>query len=239
MPPSLEELIAALPEMYQPIFNHPELSGRAILKCEARLEHVLYIYRLLQAQLGRPLRVLDLGCAQGFFSFSLAQEGAEVHGLDCLQVNVSLCNALAAENSELKVSFLNKHIEDFIIHLKPDEYDLVLGLSIFHYTVQSYGLEAAQQIMGMLSKKVLVGIFELALAHEPFDWAAAQPKNPRVLLKSYSYTHALATNITQLSNIARPLFVSSNYYCFLDQHDESQRRRVIRYISGAGLDTTS
>lgn len=59
--------VAALPEKYQPIFGHPELSEGSSRGCEDRFVLIRECARRLQGELGRPLRVLDLGCAQGFF----------------------------------------------------------------------------------------------------------------------------------------------------------------------------
>src|ERR1700733_12673175 len=127
----LARLVAALPEIYQPIFGHPELSIQVTRACEDRLSHITQIYRTLEAKLNRPLRVLDLGCAQGYFSFSLAKFGALVHGVDFHGANIDVCNALAAAHPDLKVTFETGYVEEVIARLTQDQYDLVLGLSIF------------------------------------------------------------------------------------------------------------
>ncbi len=83
-----------MPEIYQPIFGFPSLSGNNSRSCSDRLDSILRIGRLLKED-KKKLRVLDLGCAQGFFSFSLAQSlGAEVVGIDYLKENIDVCNEL-------------------------------------------------------------------------------------------------------------------------------------------------
>jgi O-antigen chain-terminating methyltransferase len=99
----IAELVHRLPEVYQPILGHPELSERVSRGCSDRLDDIARIYRALETQLGRPLRVLDLGCAQGFFSLSLADLGATVLGVDYLAANIDVCQALAAERPERKI----------------------------------------------------------------------------------------------------------------------------------------
>lgn len=71
----LAKLVSELPEIYQTIFGHPEWDGEAARDCNERLGLITQQYGYLSRELGRPLRVLDLGCAQGFFSFSLAARG--------------------------------------------------------------------------------------------------------------------------------------------------------------------
>ena len=202
---SLPELVAALPEIYQPIFGHPELSNRVTRGCEDRLVHISQIYRTLEAKFNRPLRVLDLGCAQGFFSLSLAKLGATVYGVDIQQCNINVCSALAAENPELNVKFQKGMIEEIILTITQDQYDLVLGLSVFHHLVHIVGLPIVQTMISILANATIAGIFELALSDEPTVRAQAQPDNPRLLLAGYAFVHELARHTTHLQNKDRPL----------------------------------
>ena len=52
----LDGLVAALPELYQPLFDHPERSRQVSRTCEDRLAQITLAYRALEALLGRPLR---------------------------------------------------------------------------------------------------------------------------------------------------------------------------------------
>lgn len=214
---ALDGLIAALPEHYQPIFGHPEHSAVVARECRDRLEPIVRVYKALEAKLRRPLRVLDLGCAQGFFSLSLAELGATVHGVDYFDGNVAVCNALAEGYPELETSFQVARIEEVILdQVDSDQYDLVLGLSVFHHIVYEKGAHAVRQMLDDLACKVAGGIFELALASEPPYWAAAQPQEPRQLLGGFAFVHELAQHQTHLSCILRPLYFASNRYWYLN-----------------------
>ncbi|NJD69568.1 MAG: methyltransferase domain-containing protein [candidate division NC10 bacterium] len=214
---ALDGLVAALPEHYQPIFGHPEHSAAVARECHDRLEPIIRVYKVLEAKLQRPLRVLDLGCAQGFFSLSLAELGATVHGVDYFDGNVAVCNALAEEYRELEISFQVARIEEVMLdQVGPDQYDLVLGLSVFHHIVYEKGAHAVRQMLDDLAHKVVGGIFELALASEPPYWAAAQPQEPSQLLSGFAFVHELAQHKTHLSGIPRPLYFASNRYWYLN-----------------------
>ena len=213
---TLSSLIAVLPEVYQPIFGHPELSKTVSRQCDDRLAEIIRIYHLIEAQLGRPLRVLDLGCAQGFFSFSLAKLGATVDGVDLLDANITACQVLASEYPELKVSFIVGCIKKILVPIIAGQYDLVLGLSIFHHIVHEEGIVNVQKMLAELANKVAVGIFELALASEPPYWAVSQPHSARQLLAGFTFVHELAQHSTHLSTITRPLYVASNHYWCLN-----------------------
>lgn len=64
MTTNLDKLVSELPEIYQTIFGHPEWDGEAVRDCHERLALITKQYDHLSRELGRPLRVLDLGCAQ-------------------------------------------------------------------------------------------------------------------------------------------------------------------------------
>ncbi|MGD0107768.1 MAG: class I SAM-dependent methyltransferase [Rhodopila sp.] len=213
---SLGELVAALPEVYQPLFGHPELTDRIRRPCDDRLSHVVGVCEVLEAALQRPLRVLDLGCAQGYFSLALAARGAIVEGIDFQAANIAVCQALAAEHPDFDVDFRTARMEDVLPRLRADRYDLVLGLSVFHHAVHLYGTAAVQQMLGVLAEAAGIGVFELARATEPLEWARSQPQDPRQLLENFAFVHEVAQIGTHLSSVTRPLFVASNHYWVLD-----------------------
>ena len=218
---TLPELVAGLSEVYQPIYGHPELSTRVSRPCEDRLAQITHIYDLLSAKMGRPLRVLDLGCAQGFFSLNLAKRGALVYGVDFNDGNIAVCKALAAENPELQIGFGCNRVENIIATLPVDDCDMVLGLSVFHHIVHAHGAKTAHDMLALLAQKVAVGLFEMAVASEPLAWAQSQPKNPRNLLGGYAFVHEFAQNSTHLSEITRPFYVASNRCWILDGQIEA------------------
>jgi O-antigen chain-terminating methyltransferase len=212
--PTVGALVAALPEKYQPIFGHPELSDGSSRSCEDRLTMISDCARRLQAALGRPLRVLDLGCAQGFFSLSLAAEGHRVHGVDYLDLNVHVCEALAAQNDSYHATFEHGTVEDVIERLDPGEFDLVLGLSVFHHLVHARGVVSVAELCRRLSEVVGAGIFELALREEPLYWAPSLPQDPAELLSGYAFTRLLSRQPTHLSAVSRPLIYASSRFWY-------------------------
>lgn len=214
--PDIAPFVAHLPERYQPIYGHPEFSDMVSRDSVSRLSQITAIYRIAETGLGRPLRVLDLGCAQGFFSLSLAALGAEVCGVDFQAQNVAVCTVLAMENLHFKLRFLHDRVENIIAGLAPGAYDLVLGLSVFHHIAHLHGIGATQDLLGRLAQKTMLGVYEMATAAEPQAWAASQPANPRDLLKNYAFTHLYAYNATHLSSVARPLYIASDMVWLLD-----------------------
>ena len=217
----IEKLVSDLPEVYQPIHGHPELSGQVSRSCLDRLAHIVRIYDALQRLLGRPPKVLDLGCAQGYFSLHLAERGAIVLGIDFLNKNVAVCNALAQENPALLVHFETARVEDAIARLEHGQYDLVLGLNVFHHIIHEKGIDAVKDMLEHAAARSGALVLELALRKEPLYWAPAQPENPRDFLDSIAFVHEVARHGTHLAPISRPLFVASNRYWILE--DQASR----------------
>lgn len=237
---SLAKLVATLPEVYQPILGHPELSQQVSRACEDRLQSILEIYRALETKLNRPLRVLDLGCAQGFFCLSLAKLGARTHGVDFLHGNIAVCEALACESPGVEATFELARVETALAALTADQYDLVLGLSVFHHISHQIGPVAVQRMLAALSEKVAAGIFELALAGEPAPWAVSQPANPRQILAGFGFVIEVARNETHLSELARPLYFASSRYWRLGERTEAFDRWTSEahpYGNGASFGT--
>lgn len=210
-------LVAALPEKYQPIFGHPELSDGSSRSCEDRLVLIRECAHQMQSVLGRPLRVLDLGCAQGFFSLSLAADGHEVRGVDFLDLNVNVCQALAAEQPALKATFEHGTIEDVIERLQLGDHDLVLGLSVFHHLVHIHGIARVVELCRRLSEVAAASIYELARREEPLYWAPSLPADPAELLAGYPFLRVLSTQATHLSSVARPLYFASSQLWYVAQ----------------------
>lgn len=214
---SIETLVENLPEVYQPIFNHPEFTAQASRGCQDRLEKIASAYDSISREKGRPLKVLDLGCAQGFFSLNLAKRGATVTAVDYSQPNINVCRKLAEENPEFKVEFLLGSIEPVIQEkIGAQEYDMVLGLSVFHHLIYEHGAEFVFGLFKTLAQKVETGIFEFALNSEPLYWADAQPEEPRQLISDYAFSHQLSMYGTHLSAVERPLYFASNRYWHVD-----------------------
>lgn len=209
-------LVAALPEKYQPIFAHPELSDGSSRGCEDRLVLIRQCAQRLQHALGRPLRVLDLGCAQGFFSLNLAADGHTVHGVDFLDLNVNVCKALAAENPACAATFEHGTVEDVIDRLEHDECDLVLGLSVFHHLIHDKGILKVSALCRKLSETTSAGIYELALREEPLYWAPSLSQDPAELLSSYAFLRLLSQQQTHLSAVSRPLCFASSRFWYVD-----------------------
>lgn len=214
--PKLSELVNALPVLYQPVYGHHEWDNKAQRSCEDRLPDIKKIYDSLSEKLHRPLRVLDLGCNMAYLSLTICSWGGGVlTAVDSSKKFLEFGEFLSGEHPDFKIKFVNEKIEKFIPTIKDDEYDLVLGLSLFHWVTKQIGFKATQELMNILAEKIPVGLFELAPASEFPE--IKLPKNYREYLKGYFFIRVLnRTTWSDKRKCARPLCFASNNYVHFD-----------------------
>lgn len=225
--PTLRELVDALPEIYQPLYGHPEFG--ALRNVEDRLASIMAVHDALAAKLQRPVRVLDLGCAQGWFSLSLAKAGAHVVGLDIVAANINVCNMLVLENRTLQARFKLFEAEKVPEVIDEGSFDLVMGLSVLHHLCYHNGKEFVRSYMQDLFTKIPSGLFEFALASEPTELAAAQPEDPEFLIDHLPFYRKLSSHPSHLSSGLRPLYFCSKRFWYLGNEIEE-------FTSWKGLD---
>lgn len=235
MTTNLDKLVSELPEIYQTIFGHPEWDGEAVRDCHERLALITKQYDHLSRELGRPLRVLDLGCAQGFFSLSLASRGASVVGIDFQQENITVCQALADEYPVLDVTFRVGRIEDTIAALNVNQFDLAIGLSVFHHIVHLHGVEEVKRLLSRLADCTQAMILELAVKEEPLFWYISQPHDPRELIEQCAFYRVIGQFNTHLSPVPRPMFLISNTHVILENFNQPFERWQDHPYAGAGF----
>ncbi len=212
----IKYLIGNLPEVYQPIYGFNEFNDNTTRHTYDRWQVVQAVADKLRAELGRPLRILDIGCAQGFFCFNLASAGDEVFGVDWKPENIALCRELAKVLS-LKATFVNDDLITGIESLPVNDFDLLIGFSIFHHVCHRLGFKFTRQYIGELSKKAKVCLFETAVKEEPMDWAVSLPEDPRGLLDKFAFLEKLSEHSTRLSKVKRPIYFCSNHYWYVNE----------------------
>ena len=211
LPVALRALVEALPEVYQPIYGYEQLSSSRT-STSPRMRALLDTVELLSKALGRKLRILDLGSAQGYAAFCLAAHGHHVTGIEFLDLNVAVAEAIAVEHEDHDVSFVLGDVSDAESLVDIASYDVVVALSVFHHLIYRDGHDSVTALIGRLSALVPHAFFELALAEEPLYWAEALPKAPRSTIASYGYARQLVLSATHLSDVQRPLFFCSQHY---------------------------
>ena len=221
---SLDEAIARLPEQYQPIYGRDEIASARDAELP-RTAQILSTIDLVSTELGRPLRILDLGSAQGYYCFLAAERGHHVTGVENLPVNIEVARAISQRHPDLDVDLVEADIVEIGMGAEHGDFDIVLGLSILHHLAHSDGHAAAVALVKHLADVVPFGIFEMALPEEPLYWAASLPEDPRVTLAPFPFMRELAWSHTHLSDIQRPLIFCSSTHALVN----GQLHPIVRY----------
>jgi len=215
---SLAKAFEQLPEVCQPIYNHPELSVKDLRDSKSRLDIITNIINKKSKFLNRKLKILDIGCSQGFFSFNASNLGHEVLGVDYSNKNINFCHLLKDENKNLSISFSVLDLKDIDDIITNNKFDLVLGLSVFHHFIHenTNGLEDTKKIINNILNKCGSAIFEFALTNEPYYWAKSQPKYFHDLINKIKYNYFIDKQNVHLSEIKRPIIFSSNQFIYYE-----------------------
>ena len=204
----LMTLVAELPEIYQPIYGLPLVQGARTADSD-RIDIVAQVVDKVSRLVGRPLRILDLGSAQGYVAFRLSEAGHSVVGVEGLAQNVAVARAIQEQHPDRDVRFVEADILDCPSVVDLRAFDLVLGLSVLHHIVDRDGQDRAVELVATLAHHIPHGIFEMALAAEPVFWAGSLPADPRATLAPFAFIREIGRSGTHLSEVRRPLLFAS------------------------------
>lgn len=124
-------------------------------------------------------RVLDVGCAEGYFSFGVADLATEVLGIDRNLKLVRICEQSLAM-APPHVSFLHMHLAEFL-DLNDTSWDTVLYLSTHHHLMKQYEERSAgDRILARLFERAGCMLFEMGQKNERkcngYSWWKNLPK---------------------------------------------------------------
>jgi hypothetical protein len=118
---------------YQDIIINGKIVQKGIRQCSERLPHI----EELCNEFKRPFTLLDIGCAFGYFVFSLAPKfpDSTFVMIEGGEVEAKYLKQLCKLNNVNNVIFLNKHItpDDLIEIGNVEHFDIVLALNIVHH----------------------------------------------------------------------------------------------------------
>ena len=109
----------------------------------------------------RPIsKVLDVGCGFGHFSFLLAEEDADVVGVEIVPMLARVASCVAQLKNYVNVNILNMSIREFMYY-DEKEYDLCLMLNVFdeiRYQHEPSAWSLLKQISSKAKVMVMCGI---------------------------------------------------------------------------------
>ena len=116
---------------------------------------------------------LDLGCHNGWFTFSLGDAGLHALGVEREDSLVRASQWLTLHNQSDRTAFVCLDLTPDTVHQLPSA-DVVLCLSVFHHWVRFNDLAYAERIMrGIANRCRRQLFFDTGQPNEPQPWAGA------------------------------------------------------------------
>ncbi len=236
---SVKEAVERLPEIYQNIYGYPEYINESSRICTDREKVITTIVSDMQVFLNKKnLKVLDIGCAQGYYSLLLAEMGCNVWGIDYLDKNIDLCNVLKEKNGFTNCRFdVNTLTEEFVYGLH-EEYDVILLTSVMHHIALQNGYKKAREIFEKLALHTRIILNEMALKQEPVYWNEYLPDEYEDWFEKIAFFDEQAWFGTHLSGIKRPFIVCSNNYIYLNNAFYPIDEKIGSAFKGKEVDAT-
>jgi 2-polyprenyl-3-methyl-5-hydroxy-6-metoxy-1,4-benzoquinol methylase len=196
---------------YQAIYRFPSLAGQNSRSCEDRCIAIEnHLRNELECKDLRHLRILDVGCAQGYNSLYFAARGAKVFGTDILQQNIDFCSLLAKTTRLNAVSFKKEAFSDDTIRFAIDTgINVVFLLSVLHHVITAKGLGWNARALSRLLENKITIVAELAHKREDvtFAWKEHLPENELAVFGDCSYEAVRIGDFNALNgNAIRPLY---------------------------------
>jgi O-antigen chain-terminating methyltransferase len=211
---ALLTLHASLPEPRQPAWGLGAGSDAARCAHDERFKVILPLLEALPS--GGVLRILDVECAQGYFTLAIAHALAacgctvEVVGLDRHAENITFCEALAAYHDVPARFICTAFDTGFVNRQKHAQWDavLVLGDSIVAAGAKGEGTDAAVSLLREHSRIVLCEVPE---DHRPSDSDAACRMPGDRLLATHAFSRRLASIARLPGGASRSLYACSDH----------------------------
>ena len=152
--------------LYQPC-DDKRLDGFHVWRKDSPLR-LAFVLRALTGE-----TVLDIGCAEGYFSREIAKQGYQVTALDSNRKRLSVARHLSIINN-LDVEHCMDRWQNYITD---KGFHNILYLSVFHHDILSVGVEAAFKQLEQFRGHVKRLFFESPIASKKISWASENDGN--------------------------------------------------------------
>lgn len=202
---------------------------------ERRRAELDTLYAALEAHLGRPARVLDLGCGLSFYSLTLAARGARVTAINCDWNGIRAYDQLAAQNPAMRVRLTFDVAEEFASEIPSRPYDLVLALDT---APDGQGLGSAPDWVRRHAALAVCGVFSVPLPDGARDGPATAAAGVRDLARGFEFSRVLDFEPANPASAGNLLLFASNRVWFLDgsvqafRHDALSANEMSRTHGG-------
>ena len=140
---------------FKELLSHDKSSPKISIGLSIHQVIVQFFKEVMQIPINK---VLDVGCGFGHFSFLMAEEGADVVGVEIVPMLAKVASCVAQLKNYSKVNITNMSIREFIQHDETQDYDLCLMLNVFD-EIRYQHEPSAWSLLKEISSKSKVMVF--------------------------------------------------------------------------------
>ncbi len=166
--------------------------------------------------LGRPLRVLELGCSPTFYGLHLAKSGDEVVGLDTNLDHVVYCQRFSKAHGLHAQFHAVGNYQTCFSAFTDRPFDLLLGVHVVADMAQRIGFEEIKQFVHSLTTRVSVALLDTVFIFEPGDGHKKFKPDPFTLLNDFAFVEPLCQPGKSF-DVKKSWFFCSNFYWYTHQ----------------------
>ncbi len=205
----LQQAVQRLPELYQPLYGREAESADAARR--ACVDRLACIANALDAFREMPVRLIDVGSAQGYFTLALAERfpGFDCVGLDNLAENVEVARHLAKERTHSPAFHVAEVRAGALRPWVGDGANTVLLLNVLHHICTRYGWDETDRFLAEVAQSADVVFLELASAAERLEWTAELPSDDAAWLRHFGFARPIGEFDTHIPGVRRRLYVCS------------------------------
>ena len=230
LPPAAYEAYQGIRSMRQPISGLPDyFQNSDLFKYELKI--LRDFCEKLSRKLGKKLSILEIGCEQGFFSLALAQDGHKLVCTDTSHENLIFVNELALLHGvQANLTTFRGEYND-IFENKEMEFDLVLMLGGSDYLNLNYSTTQIEILLGNISTRSKIFIFEYPIIEPGAFWSISIPKNNDWIFKHFKNFFEIDLVKKHNRGLSRPLLILTNNLILANGnfYDEKEYHNVVRH----------
>ncbi len=168
----------------------------------------------------KQLKILDIGCNTGYFSFLAQTLGHDVTGIDIDEECIDATNKIIEKTkiNNIKFELLTVPLLEYLKKQPTNHYDYIFYLSVHHHVFEQFGIKVATLIIKELSRIGKNMFFDMGQTNEKnngyLTWLKHIPKMPipeksiiahTFLFSDFKYGKAISS--TTIHEAERILFI--------------------------------
>lgn len=195
----------------QPMFDHLELiPGFEVQKNQ--IQAVKEICKILEKKVGRKLRILEIGSAQGYGTLSFAKLGHSVTTIEWEKENYSFLLQLI-DGVSFKHNIASHFLEIESLGEKIDSnFDLAISLGSLEHVYRCLNLDKQKIFFDFIASHTSVAMWDVPIFEDRAHWNWSLPEDPLIQFNERLYMGEIGWFLQHSRGYKRPLIITSDKY---------------------------